>query len=232
MKFCCLIPAYKEAGRIGDVVRATRAYCDHVIVVDDGSGDGTAEEAEQAGAIVLRHPQNRGKGAALETGFAFVREQEYEAVITLDADGQHAPSDIPNFIKANRDTGAHVIVGSRMSHLEKMPLIRKWTNWFMSWLLSRHMKQWVPDTQCGYRFFVRDAIPAGSVQSKGFAAESEVLLYLADRGFRIGSAPVQTIYGEERSKINPVRDTIRFFSMLRRYQKQKGGSDGTAASFH
>lgn len=164
---------------------------------------------------------NQGKGAALETGFRYAREEKFEAVITLDADGQHAPSDIPRFLDVYQKTGAPVIVGSRMTNVTKMPLIRKLTNWYMSWLLSRIMKQWVPDTQCGYRMFRVDALPDSGLGSQRFAAESEILLHLADRGHRIESASVQTIYGDEKSKIHPVRDTIRFFSMLRRYKKMR-----------
>ncbi len=221
MKWCCIIPAYCEAERIGPVVAAARRQCDAVFVVDDGSPDDTSVCAERAGARVIRHEVNQGKGAALGTGFDVARAENFDAALTLDADGQHDPDDIPAFLDVFQKTGAQVIVGSRMSDLNHMPAIRKWTNWFMSWLLSRQMGQWVPDTQCGFRFFARKAFPDARVGASGFAAESEVLLRLADAGFTIASAPIKTIYGSEKSKIHPVRDTIRFFSMLRRYRKNR-----------
>lgn len=231
MKIACLIPAFREADRIGPVIERARRVVPTVVVVDDGSPDATADVARAAGATVIRHEVNRGKGAALRTGFEYARNAGFDAVITLDADGQHDPGDIPALLDAHGRTGAALVVGSRMSDLHQMPLIRKWTNWFMSWLLSRRMGQWVPDTQCGFRLFAREAFPDDEVASTGFAAESEVLLRLAARGVRIVSAPVRTIYGGEKSKIHPVRDTLRFFRMLRRYPKRKGaGTYGNAAS--
>jgi glycosyltransferase involved in cell wall biosynthesis len=219
MNACCLIPAYNEGQRIAAVAHEALRHAPAVVVVDDGSTDATAREARAAGAVVLRHDVNQGKGAALETGFQYARDGGFEVVITLDADGQHAPSDIPRFLEGYARTGAPVIVGSRMSDLERMPLIRKLTNWYMSWLLSRIMKQWVPDTQCGYRLYRTDALPRIALGSRRFAAESEILLHLADRGLRIESVPIQTIYGGEKSKIHPVRDTVRFFRMLSRYRR-------------
>lgn len=221
MKYCAVIPAFREASRITPVVEAVKSQQVDAVVVDDGSGDGTAEAAEAAGAIVLRHGINQGKGVALKTGFDYALEQNYDAVITLDADGQHDPGEIPSFLETYRETGLPVLAGNRMANIRDMPLIRRWTNQFMSWLLSRQMGQFVPDTQCGYRMYAAEALPHVRADSGGFAAESEQLLYLADHGFPIGSVPVRTIYGDEKSKIHPVRDSVRFFSMLRRYRKAK-----------
>lgn len=218
---CVVIPAFREVRHIGDVVRATLPFCPHVLVIDDGSGDGTAEQAERAGARVIRHERNRGKGAALETGFDAARKQGFRVVITLDADGQHDPAEIPQFLEAHAQDTARVLTGNRMAHTESMPRIRIGTNRFMSWLLSREMGQHVPDTQCGYRLYPVEVLPWVKAACGGFAAESEQLLHLAQRGVRIGSVPVRTIYGTEKSKINPVTDTIRFFSMLHRYRSER-----------
>ena len=220
-KVCVIVPAYREERKIGEVVRAIRQHVPDVLVIDDGSPDQTAREAEQAGAQVIRQPVNQGKGAALNVGFAKAREQGFDVAITMDADGQHAPSDLPAFLEAYARTGIPVLVGNRMADVTHMPRIRQWTNRFMSWLLGKLMRQYVPDTQCGYRLYRRDVIPLISSESQRFAAESECLLHLAERGIRLGSVRVATIYGDEQSKINPLADTLRFMSMLWRYYRTR-----------
>ncbi len=212
-----LIPAFNEERRIGDVVQAVRRQYPRVVVVDDGSGDRTAERAGQAGATVLKHDVNRGKGAALETGFAYARDHGHAFVLTMDADGQHAPGDIPAFLERFRQGGVDVIVGNRMAAASGMPLVRRVTNRFMSAILSRRMGQHVPDTQNGFRLYRTAVIPEAAQASQGFAAESEILLALSLHRVRIQSVPVHVIYGDEKSKIRPLRDTVRFFRMLRRF---------------
>jgi len=221
--FCVVVPAYREAGRIGVVVRGILPHCPRVIVVDDGSGDATAEEARRAGAEVLVHELNRGKGAALETAFSHAMAQGFEFLITMDADGQHAAEDIPAFLDAYRQQNVPVIIGNRMADPRSMPLIRKLTNRFMSWLLSREMGQRVPDTQNGYRLYRCDVLDSVQVSSARFAAESEILLELAARGVHMGSVPIQVIYRDEKSKISPLRDAIRFLRMLRESRARKDG---------
>lgn len=221
LKTAALIPAYREEGRIGRVVAAATQQGVQVIVIDDGSRDQTAREAEAAGARVLRHEVNKGKGAALQTGFAYARAQGFQAVITLDADGQHDPLEISKFVEAFERTGIPVLIGNRMGEPKGMPLIRRWTNQFMSWMLSREMGQYVPDTQCGFRLFRCDVLPYVASSSQGFAAESEALLHLSERGIRIASVRVSSIYGDEKSKIHPIPDTVRFFAMILRYRRRR-----------
>ena len=223
LKTCILIPAFKEESRIVAVVREVRDYCPDVVVIDDGSPDETAKAAADAGATVLSHVHNQGKGAALQTGFDHARDKGYDLAITLDADGQHAPSDIPAFLAAYERTHSPVLVGNRMGDLAAMPWLRRVVNRFMSDLLSRVMGQHVPDTQCGYRLYHRSAFPTGpyDAHSQRFAAESEILLRLALQGRKIGAVAIQTIYGDEKSKVNPLTDTFRFFRMLRRFKKIK-----------
>ena len=222
-KTCVLIPAFKEAAHVAAVVGEVRGYCPDVVVIDDGSPDDTAQVAAAAGAIVLAHVHNQGKGAALQTGFDYAREQGYDLAITLDADGQHAPSDIPAFLQAYARTRSPVLIGNRMGNPAGMPWLRRFVNRFMSAKLSRVMGQHVPDTQCGYRLYHRSAFPAGpcDAHSRRFAAESEILLRLSLQGRKIGAVTIQTIYGNEKSKINPLADTLRFFRMLRRFKKIK-----------
>lgn len=218
---CCVVmPCYHEEGRIGKVVTAVKEYVKDVLVVDDGSADGTADEARAAGATVLRHEVNRGQGAATQTGIEWADERGFEVLISMDGDGQHAAEDIPVFIEAYREGRFAALIGNRMDNPVGMPLVRRWTNRCMSWLLSRKMGQRVPDTQCGYRLYRCDVLKDISFDSARFDAESEILLALARRGVRIGSVPISVIYGDEKSKINPVKDTIRFFAMLRRYDRE------------
>ena len=223
LKTCVLIPAYNEEKRVGAVVREVLEYCPDVIVVDDGSPDDTDKVAAEAGAIVLEHVHNQGKGAALQTGFDYAREHGYDLAITLDADGQHAPSDIPAFLQAYERTHSPVLVGNRMGDVAAMPRLRRFVNRFMSDLLSRVMGQHVPDSQCGFRLYHRSAFPAGpyDAHSQRYAAESEILLRLALQGRKIGAVTIQTIYGDEKSKVRPLADTLRFFRMLRRFKKIK-----------
>ena len=223
LKVCVLIPAYNEEKHIGAVVREVLDYCPDVVVIDDGSPDDTDRVAAAAGATVLEHVRNQGKGAALQTGFDYARANGYDLAITLDADGQHAPSDIPAFLQAYERTHSPVLVGNRMGNVADMPWNRRFVNRFMSDLLSRVMGQYVPDSQCGFRLYHRSAFPEGpyDAHSQRFAAESEILLRLSLQGRKIGAVTIQTIYRDEKSKVNPFFDTIRFFRMLHRFRRIK-----------
>jgi len=219
-----LIPAWNEAASVGGVVAAVRPWVDAVLVVDDGSADATAARAEAAGARVIRHAVNRGKGAALWSGLqdAFVSARPGPGwIVVVDADGQHDPGDIPRLVDAARRTGARIVVGTRMDEPAGMPWIRYLTNRYTSWRVSRLAGQPIPDSQCGYRLIHRSLMAAWQPQTQNFDTESEMLIVAARAGLRLASAPVRTIYVESgrRSRIHPVRDTIRFFAMLRRLRR-------------
>jgi glycosyltransferase involved in cell wall biosynthesis len=216
-----LIPAYFEEARIQEVARRALAQLDHVLVLDDGSTDRTSEEARKSGAEVIRHPQNKGKGAAIKTGLHELVARGFLYVLVLDGDGQHLPEEIPGFLEEANRTGAPFVVGNRMADTEKMPFVRKLTNRFMSAQISRLCGQPVPDSQCGFRMMRRDVIPHLFCDTNNYDYETEMLLIAAREGFRIVSVPVSTIYGEEKSKIHPVRDTIRFFKLISRYKPVK-----------
>lgn len=217
---CILIPAYLEEKRIGGVVRKALQYLQPVVVIDDGSPDRTAAQAASAGAVVIKHEKNLGKGAALNTAFAYALKEKFDFVITMDGDGQHSPDDIPRFIETFRRSGASVLVGNRMTAPKEMPWIRKLTNIFMSRLLNRQMGQHVPDTQCGFRLFAARILPYLVTESDRYAAESETLLRLAARNIKILNLPVKVIYHDGKSKIRPFQDAFRFFRMVRRFRKE------------
>jgi glycosyltransferase involved in cell wall biosynthesis len=210
-----LIPAFREARHIAAVVRATLPHADEVWVVDDGSPDDTAAVAEAAGARLVRHPVNRGKGAAIKTGLAALRERGARFIVLLDGDGQHAAGEIPRFVAA-AEAGAELVVGNRFNDVRTMPVIRRCVNRFMSWRISRACGTPIPDTQCGFRLLARDAVPALLGETDRFDFETEMLVLAARAGRKIASVPISTIYGEEKSKISPVRDAIRFFKLMKR----------------
>jgi glycosyltransferase involved in cell wall biosynthesis len=214
-----VIPAYQESDRIHWVVRGVLSHCADVVVVDDGSTDATSEQARQAGAVVLRHELKRGKGAALATGFHYVIEQGFTAAVTLDGNGRHSPSDIPALVEAHLRTGTHVIVGNRMGSEDSLPLVRRWTNRLATAILNHRMGGYIPDSQCGFRFYCCDVFQHVNVRSTGRSAESEMLLELSAHRYRVDSVPVEMSYGRDRSLLSPLRDALEFILMLRRQRR-------------
>jgi len=212
-----IIPAYCEERFIGQVVRRVLEYVKAVLVVDDGSPDGTAAEAETAGAKVIRHSTNLGKGAALKTGLRHAVSIEADFFLFLDGDGQHDPAEITAFMDAINRSQAGLVIGNRMLDLESMPLIRRWTNQFMSWQIGRICKLPIPDSQCGFRLARKELLPVLMAPSNRFEFESESIILAARRGFRLSFVPIRTIYTDQRSKIQPLRDTMRYFRLIRKY---------------
>ncbi|MFH0797254.1 MAG: glycosyltransferase family 2 protein [Candidatus Omnitrophota bacterium] len=209
-----VISAYNEARFIKGVAENARGYAEEVVVVDDGSKDKTAELAKSAGATVISHSENSGKGTALRTGFEYAYQKGYPIIITMDGDGQHHPEDMPVLLEHYRKTGAGVVVGCRSRNLKNMPVERFVTNWFTSFLVSLLAGQRIRDSQSGFRVFDSRVIPFLSFSASHFATESEVLVEASRAGFKIAEAPIRTIYGQERSKQHPLRDTVRFFKFF------------------
>jgi glycosyltransferase involved in cell wall biosynthesis len=220
-RFCAVIPAFNEAAYVGGVVKGVVAKGVAVWVVDDGSSDDSAAVAEQAGAQIIRMNGNQGKGAALQAGFTAAIASGFDAILTMDADGQHSPDDVPAFTSAYRQTGIPVLIGNRMADPSGMPWIRRLTNRLMSWVLSRQMRSSIPDTQNGFRLYQASILPLVFPKSYGFAAESEILLNIDLLGLKMDSVPVKTIYGDEKSSIRPVRDTIRFLKMMWKFSRKQ-----------
>jgi glycosyltransferase involved in cell wall biosynthesis len=192
---------------------------EHVLVVDDGSTDATAERARSSGVDVVIHPQNRGKGESIQTGLLYWLERGSEYVVLLDADGQHLPEEISRFVdSAASEANAKIFIGSRMNDTSTMPLVRRIVNRYMSGKISRLCGQQIPDTQCGFRMLHRDVIPEVLSGASRFEYETEMLIIASRKGHRIASVPITTVYSDEVSSINPVRDTVRFFKLMRRYR--------------
>jgi glycosyltransferase involved in cell wall biosynthesis len=212
MKTLALIPAYNESGRVADVVLATQAFLP-VLVVDDGSSDDTAARAEAAGATVMRQVFNQGKGAALRAGFRWALDRNCASVLTLDADGQHDPIEIPKFLDAYAERQPDLIIGAR--DFKQIPLVRRAANTLGRWSFSWALGQPVLDNQSGYRLINRRLIEATlTSQESGFEFEVEMIVTCVQQGYTLDWVPIRTIYGTESSHINPVVHTKNFLRVV------------------
>jgi UDP-N-acetylglucosamine---dolichyl-phosphate N-acetylglucosaminyltransferase len=213
-----LIPAFNEAARVADVVTRTRPHVREVVVIDDGSVDETANVAQAAGARVIRHEQNKGKGAAIVTALECFDKSDAEFAILLDADGQHDPAEIPKFIDAAKESGAAIVVGTRMSDTKEMPLVRLWTNQFTSWVTGKLARQKISDSQCGFRLLRHSVLRDLKLSTARFETETEMLIQAGRAGHKIVGVAIRTIYETGRaSHIHPLHDTARFFKLVGKY---------------
>ena len=209
-----LIPAYNEAEKINAVVQDVIQKGFPVLVVDDGSTDHTSDQLKNLPAKVIVSPSNQGKGASLRKGFEWFLRQDYAAVVLMDADGQHDPAELGIFLRALGENGWDFVIGNRLNNPTNMPLVRVLTNRFMSWVISGVARQKIADSQCGYRAIRKAALQKMVLSTAHFEIESEMLLQASRLGFKIGSVPVRCIYGRNKSRINPVIDTVRFFKFI------------------
>lgn len=218
-KVCVVIPVYNEAPFIANVLKKILQYPQvDIAVINDGSTDQTQEIVETFPQIFLqKHETNRGKGAALQTGFNFALEYGYSAVITMDGDGQHDPDEIPKFVQATEDLENVFVMGNRMEEKKTMPLVRWLTNRTMSGIVSFLSHTSISDTQCGYRLIGRKILEHIRLTTSKFDTESEILIQSCRLGFPVLQVPIETIYGEESSKIRVVSDTLRFVYLVLRY---------------
>jgi len=218
LKVAVLIPAFNASRTIFELVRriAKLIELQNIIVVDDGSSDNTSCLAREAGAVVLCHRENRGKGEALKTGFRHVMDGCYHGVISLDADGQHDERFIPLFLQIALQKKADILIGSRMDLVGQMPWIRVLTNRITSACISALVGQKIPDSQSGYRYIRTDVLKVLRLRTSHYETESEILMQAGRKGYRIDSVPISSIYGEEKSAIRPMRDTLRFILLVMR----------------
>ncbi|MDD5408701.1 MAG: glycosyltransferase family 2 protein [Candidatus Omnitrophica bacterium] len=210
MHTCVIIPTYNEAKAIAGLIEQIHKIGLKAIIIDDGSSDDTVKISQAFGAEVLRNPSNTGKGASLIKGYTFAVSQGFDAVISMDGDGQHSADDIKSFIRKAESSDCGIIVGNRMAMTKNMPVLRIAANHFMSWIISIIAKQHIPDTQCGFRLVKREVLQKMDLSTTKYETESEILIKASRLGFKIESVPVKTIYSGQKSRINPFLDTLRF----------------------
>jgi len=205
-----VIPCFNEAAHIGAVIAGVRRHLPTVIVMDDGSTDGTGRRAEEWGAEVIRRPVNGGKGCALSAGWEHGRGLGFEWALDMDGDGQHSAEDVPKFLECAERTGAALVVGNRLGNPGAMPWLRRRVNRWMSRRLSRLTGVWLPDTQCGFRLARLDALLPLKGRAQRFEIESEMLTTVLAAGHQVEFVPVQVIYNNSASRIDPLLDTWRW----------------------
>jgi glycosyltransferase involved in cell wall biosynthesis len=208
-KICVLIPAYNAQETLGLVLKKMEPLEMDTIVVNDGSSDGTGRVASENGAQLLEHPVNLGKGAALQTGFQYILQKGYQVVITLDADGQHDPSEIPFLLKIFRDVEPDILIGSRAAGFAKMTFLRRFWNRLGVKAVARLCHSDITDSQSGFRLIRTDALKEIDLSTSRFETELELLIKACKKGFSVVSIPIapRKIDGTGSSHFRPVVDT-------------------------
>ncbi len=219
MRCAAILPCFNEARTIATLVGALRQRLPHVLVVDDGSDDGTASIARDRGAEVIRHGRNCGKGAAMQDGLARLLDSGFEWAATLDGDGQHDPAELPAFLECAEQTGARLVIGNRMPSMNAMPWLRRQVNRWMSRKLSNCAGRPLPDTQCGFRLIHLPTWATMSLGARHFEIESEMLMAFLATGRHIEFVPIRVIAGTRKSRIHPVRDSVRWWKWWRRMKR-------------
>lgn len=219
LRVAALIPAYQAAATVGRVVHATRAILPDVVVVDDGSSDATGEVARTAGGTVLRQEPNAGKGAALARGFAHLKADGFTHAVTLDADGQHYPDEIPRLLAALPADGRAIVVGVRRKEGQEIAAVARFGNWVADELMTRIAGQPLPDTQSGFRVYPLGATLALAATGSRYDFETEILLRAARQGLSLVGVPVRVYYppiAERVSHFDPWTDTLRIIGTVLR----------------
>lgn len=218
-QFAAVIPAFNEEKTIRDLAERALKQVDLVVVVNDGSTDGTAQQLAGLPIEYFSNPTNQGKAHALWLGFRYALELNLEGVITFDGDGQHQPEDISKLIAAYQDFPNHLIIGTRTHDIKAFPLIRRWANQSANWGISLATGRKTPDTQSGFRIYPASLLRILEPRSRrfvGFVFESEVIIEAVKLGFHIRSIPIAAIYGSgfRRSHFHPIRDTLMIGKMI------------------
>jgi glycosyltransferase involved in cell wall biosynthesis len=214
MRTLVIIPAFNAAKSLKALTEGIRisAPDTDLLVVDDGSTDETAEVANSLPVSLLRHPRNQGKGVALKSGFAYALERNYDFLVTIDADLQHDPAELPRFCNAAL-SGHELIIGAR-ARSRPMPLQRRLSNYLVSLLTSWVAGQKLIDAQSGFRLIPISLLRCVELKSGHYELEMELLIKAARSGFRVHSIPIDTLYTGSPSSIRPLADTIRFLLLL------------------
>jgi glycosyltransferase involved in cell wall biosynthesis len=209
-----VVPAYKAAKYLPELIPRLRAFvCDeNLLVVNDGSPDDTADILKRERVTNISFPLNRGKGAALKAAYDYAIEHGYRSVLTLDADLQHLPEEIPRFYA--HDDGNTIVMGTRKIEYMTMPFSRWLTNNLTSIIISVFSTQRVRDSQSGFRLFPTSALRAIPLSTVKYDFESEILFKAGALGCRIVEVPITVIYEGSHSYINPLKDTLRFIRQI------------------
>ena len=205
-----VIPCFNEGASIAPLVREVHQHVALVVVVDDGSTDDTSPLAAAAGATVLRHERNLGKGAALKTGLSAALARGFEWGLTMDGDGQHRPQDLPAFFGCAERTDVQLVVGNRMHNARAMPWLRRQVNRWMSRRLSKRAGQALPDSQCGFRLVNLRVWAGVPLETNHFEIESEMLLAFIRAGYRVEFVPIEVVGRGRSSHIHAVADSLRW----------------------
>lgn len=214
MNTVAIIPAYNEGKRVGNVVRDVQPYVDTVIVIDDGSSDSTPDEARKAGAIVLTHIENCGAGAATMTGIDAARELNADVVVTLDADEQHSPDDIPALLKPIKEDTADIVFANRFGQRNRIPVIRRFFNGIGNLITFAATGKWVSDSQCGFKVFGPKALSQVDLRMSGYEFCTEIVRECAQHKWRTAEVPAKVVYSaytlaKGQSFANGVRTALR-----------------------
>jgi len=212
-----LIPAYNAESTLGSLIKRIHTVNDQlrILVIDDGSSDTTLEIARNSGVSVLQHQENRGKGAALQTGFNHILPMnDVEYVVTMDSDLQHVPEEIPKLLSAQETTQADIVVGQRQRMGTHMPFARILSNTITSAMVGMRTGRKMLDSQCGFRLIRKSVLEEIVLLHSGYEAETEFLIKAARKGFNLAFAPIQTVYGNERSYIAHWATTKNFVKVL------------------
>ena len=209
-------PAYNEEGIIGNLIKKTLPLVDSVVVCDDGSTDLTSKEAKDAGAFVIRHSSNKGKGAALKSLFDFARHSNADIIVTIDGDGQFLPEEIPKLTKDIEDGKSDIVIGYRFETEKDMPSYRKFGNKVLDELSKQAANLNLRDTQSGFRAYSKHAIKKIYFKNDGFAADSEILIDASEKNLSISEHNVTVLYntGNRTSTKNPIRHGSGVFISL------------------
>lgn len=208
-----VIPFFNESRTINQIVNNTLQYVDCVIVVDDGSTDDSSSKIPgNINITLLKFKVNRGKGFALREGLNEGVKKGYTQLITIDADLQHNPDEIPLLIYELNNYD--IVIGNRLNNLVNMPLHRRMSNKITSFLLSLKTGKKIIDSQCGFRAYRAEVIKNIKTVKNGYDAESEIIIKASRKGYKIGFTDISTIYGNEESKMSPVKTTFNFIKVL------------------
>jgi len=218
LKYSILIPAF-EAEKYLSILLAQIYHMkpppQEIFVVNDGSTDHTGIIAEKMGAIVIQHDKNKGKGAALKTGFqSFLKKSESTYLLCMDADLQHPVEEIPKFLAHAEENNRQFIIGNRLNQTHNMPLHRKISNRTTSYILSKLSGQHIQDSQCGYRLLHRNLLDDLDLKEDGFQLESEMILKASHKNITIDFVNIKTIYNDASSQIRNIGDTLKFIFLV------------------